>query len=401
MAREATVVCGSYSVRWDLICSVAFSVVKRGYLGPFAVARLAPGIASAMMIYQLKMALSEQTEGWPMLELLRLTRRYMATDPRDKVFALTGIVLDPDSIGLELDYRLSTEEVYLSVAIDNLIKLKNMVLLANGGISSALQNPKLASWVPDWSHGNDRRIIIASSAQILNFCAAGDSQPAISISADKKVLTIRGAIIDSISQLNTYTLFTNEDLLDHGTKAGLAKIQLHIKAVDETLRATAEGAYKFPEGQTREESLWRTLCCDRTTDLSPTRAPAEFVGAYRALRKINEATGVNGDVDPAVWTSIDPADLQHFVAFGNTITRHCAGRHLCVTSGGYLGHVHDGTLIGDKICILFGSRVPFVLRECEGRFFKLVGECYVHGIMDGEAMKDRDIEPLSRDFEII
>jgi hypothetical protein len=46
---------------------------------------------------------------------------------------------------------------------------------------------------------------------------------------------------------------------------------------------------------------------------------------------------------------------------------------------------------GDLICIIFGCSVPVVLRkivsdEMTGEHhYELVGDCYVHGMMDGEA----------------
>ena len=50
---------------------------------------------------------------------------------------------------------------------------------------------------------------------------------------------------------------------------------------------------------------------------------------------------------------------------------------------------------GDWCCILFGCSVPVVLREEDQKsFFKFIGECYVYGMMDGEAlavMNDRSI----------
>lgn len=52
--------------------------------------------------------------------------------------------------------------------------------------------------------------------------------------------------------------------------------------------------------------------------------------------------------------------------------------------------VPAGTQTGDIICILGGGRVPFVIREKSvthdgQRLYELVGECYVHGLMQGHS----------------
>jgi len=47
--------------------------------------------------------------------------------------------------------------------------------------------------------------------------------------------------------------------------------------------------------------------------------------------------------------------------------------------------------VGDIICVLYGCSVPVVLREKEEngkKIWLLIGECYVHEIMDGEAVED-------------
>jgi len=43
----------------------------------------------------------------------------------------------------------------------------------------------------------------------------------------------------------------------------------------------------------------------------------------------------------------------------------------------------------DVVAVLFGSTTPFVVRRVVGmaKRYKLVGECYVHGIMDGELVE--------------
>lgn len=40
---------------------------------------------------------------------------------------------------------------------------------------------------------------------------------------------------------------------------------------------------------------------------------------------------------------------------------------------------------GHIVVILFGSQVPFFLRK-HGSVYRLVGDCYVQGLMDGEAI---------------
>jgi hypothetical protein len=43
------------------------------------------------------------------------------------------------------------------------------------------------------------------------------------------------------------------------------------------------------------------------------------------------------------------------------------------------------THTGDLVVVLFGGRVPFVLRQ-QGKRYTLIGECYIHDVMDGEAI---------------
>jgi hypothetical protein len=55
------------------------------------------------------------------------------------------------------------------------------------------------------------------------------------------------------------------------------------------------------------------------------------------------------------------------------------------------------------ICILFGASVPVVLRADsvgDDSDFRLIGECYVHGIMDGEAMHSRILSTETKYFNI-
>ncbi|PMD48906.1 hypothetical protein L207DRAFT_376933, partial [Hyaloscypha variabilis F] len=63
------------------------------------------------------------------------------------------------------------------------------------------------------------------------------------------------------------------------------------------------------------------------------------------------------------------------------------GQTFMVTSKGYVGWAHPLALPGDHIYILSGCTIPIVLRSRKEGGFVLVGDAYVQGIMEGEAVK--------------
>lgn len=59
--------------------------------------------------------------------------------------------------------------------------------------------------------------------------------------------------------------------------------------------------------------------------------------------------------------------------------------NLRLTSTGYFGLAHEATQPGDVIAILIRCSFPVVLYP-HGEFYKVVGERYIHGLMDGEVL---------------
>jgi hypothetical protein len=46
------------------------------------------------------------------------------------------------------------------------------------------------------------------------------------------------------------------------------------------------------------------------------------------------------------------------------------------------------------VCVLRGGMVPFILRKRGDGYWGFVGEAYVHGIMDGEFVREAKREDL-------
>ena len=71
---------------------------------------------------------------------------------------------------------------------------------------------------------------------------------------------------------------------------------------------------------------------------------------------------------------------------GEHVLRYAQNRRLAYSMKGYMALVSHQSEEGDLLYALFGGSVLYVLRP-KGDQFIFVCECYVHGLMDGEAMQ--------------
>lgn len=78
--------------------------------------------------------------------------------------------------------------------------------------------------------------------------------------------------------------------------------------------------------------------------------------------------------------------IREAARFSQALRPNIKGRRFCVTNGGLCGMVPERAEPGDAICVILGCAVPLVLKRRGHGRFELVGECYIHGLMDGEAL---------------
>ncbi|RYP25261.1 hypothetical protein DL765_000142 [Monosporascus sp. GIB2] len=133
LARESTVLCGKYEVSWERL--------QDRILNRLSVSPLPKVLELGSLKYR---------ESSHLLDLLDLARSSEATDPRDKVFAVFGMINCADSLGYVADYDESVEETYSRIAV---------LLAETRGLTSILTRAlcrrniqTLPSWVTDWSH---------------------------------------------------------------------------------------------------------------------------------------------------------------------------------------------------------------------------------------------------------
>jgi hypothetical protein len=74
--------------------------------------------------------------------------------------------------------------------------------------------------------------------------------------------------------------------------------------------------------------------------------------------------------------------------FNNAAVPRCMYRSFLITAKGYLGLGSRNRQPSDLICVLRGGTVPLTLRQRGDGYHELVGEAYVHGIMDGNFVRE-------------
>jgi hypothetical protein len=75
--------------------------------------------------------------------------------------------------------------------------------------------------------------------------------------------------------------------------------------------------------------------------------------------------------------------------------RATINRQLVVSDTGHVALAPIGVQRGDEICVLYGGRSPLVLRQAgrdpdgygDRALYRIVGDAYVHGVMEGEAVR--------------
>ena len=79
-------------------------------------------------------------------------------------------------------------------------------------------------------------------------------------------------------------------------------------------------------------------------------------------------------------------------------------KFLCTKKENRLGLAPSNAEKGDVVCIFYGCSVPGFIRELENtNNFELIGECYLHGMTDGDAVsgsKKVELEGKAEDFII-
>jgi hypothetical protein len=415
-ARSITVLYGNHEIIWDYLMLLMdiysdpeISEIHAGfqYSGQEFVLRPLPSSpAKARALANFQKAFREGQRA-PLNVTLRVFSASQSTCPRDKIFALLGFAEHSPGIFQLVDYDKNLSDVLYDVAKYLYLNegcLQEVLHFAGIGWDGA--EPGCPSWVPNWTISRQPATLAHSPFDVSAYYrAATQLTPQISIQPEARVLKSKGQQLDYIKVLSSVMKDPAPDRLTLPLE-GVEDLTFWFRDTQALLAENCTAQY-LPTQQPITEAFWRTLIGDsiHSSRPAPSNFGEKFTKYLSLMKNLHDLKAKHGsDLLRVKREMSEPAfykqyfgTLEELMAFMRDVWNASFlvgqsgfSRAFCITASGYIGLVPEYTATGDIICLIYGSEVPFVLRSMSGEHegdYQLVGECYVHGIMDGEALE--------------
>ena len=324
-----------------------------------------------------------------------VTYLFDATDPRDKIYAFYNIATYSTETGLKADYTISVNDVYTRFT-KHYISAQFQNLFFAAGNCRPRQLHGLPSWVPDFTSSNSLQLPFLGGGQDLKdgYTASGEHHQATIAPDSSNEIRLRGVYVDTVTHLTLHAIEPSGDEVRQPLISP-AVHAWHEEAVSLVL-ANIPQNYRYYE-ESRRQAFIRTLIEDRNSDGSEAqRVYAKYYKHWCHFLKLSADSGPKALELP---TSNEPAEKKQAAEiFASAVLRAGKFRRFAITREGYMALVPKEVEVGDVVWVVAGLQVPVVLRPIgidmatKERVYTLVGWCYCHGIMMGEAVKSGEFE---------
>jgi hypothetical protein len=326
----------------------------------------------------LRLKLLKNPGGLDPIDVLSWARRADATDPRDKVYSFFGLFSQDDYHALNPDYSESNtvSKTFVEFAESCILSGQSIRLLEHAGLSQ--KEPGLPSWVPDWTFEPRFRIDYSI------YRSAGSTGSSVSLAKESGKIRVHGWIVGMVEFLGepcSYPLGTMV-LPEQRTICAEQGLIIHEFIAFLICKDLAD-SNDCIGGEHISDVISRTLCMDH--DGTGHRCDDEHWRYYECWCTVYDASErCSRYKSTSRLTKTDPR-VRHYAKVFQARACILYGRVLAMISRKFIGILPNDAVMGDVIAVFKGGRTPFVLRRvADTEEYELVGECYVHGIMDGQ-----------------
>jgi hypothetical protein len=324
-----------------------------------------------------------------------------SSDAQDKIYGLLGLASKQEALLVAPDYSKPAADVYREATYRFMEETGELVFLS-------VQFPKtmersdssevfagLPSWVPNWALNADPTLLYDLDNRfscLSKFSASGGSRALVTMSPQGH-LAVRGLTVSKIATLSPD--------IHHWDEAD--DLFAFFDGWRDMVGIKSEPDRLYPKSQTTtySDAFWQILCCSiipdrvhprdvnlaqRTSDASPHKL------WFDAWWIWCEEYNCDGPKLPLVQSpTYSEAEIN---SMGGLISTSISMRRLMVADDGRIGLAPMDAQVGDSVVLLEGGRVPYILRQSRQdskSMYDLVGDAYVHGIMDGEEWTGEDL----------
>lgn len=412
-AKELTIMYGNAPCNWMIFYLALALRMNPAYL--YQSKQLTPPYAVVHIsgILLNRWGNCDDNDRLPLSRLISAFAIARASVPADRVNALLGLSEDSLEPSLQPNSQKSTRFVYTNLVRHSLAR-GNFETFAVSGLCNprnASNHPgeqsgmlddlsDLPSWVPDLTCPGLCRFHIYHTR---GYQAGKAFSSDFEISPDGYELKIKGTIFDVVRICSSdpdQTEIELDSMLSRGSIHELGWLPMRRVLEMYTLaQENLPSIYHYH--QELDEAFWRTLVEDYDYESYPSRI--DFSRAIEIMKTMwryyEQDAAISEQAKTIIFSqanlipSLDSTTgitQEDWVQIG-IITGVLRYKAFAITENGYMAMVPPGTAPGDRIAIFAGCGVPQVLRKTDDNdeCFVHWGESYVHGIMDGKGLTDK------------
>jgi hypothetical protein len=230
VAKYALVLCGQHAIAWKSMVTAAVKIAVLGRISTRGRTHACKFLFALEMNKILSIAMDGEDSRvfGNLLWVLYKTTSSKASDPRDRLYGVTGIIKDEEAEDVEIDYSKAANvaSVYRDWPMKRIHRKGTLDVFSaceDSGKLGAIEGNIHPSWVPDlqgcW--GSDMNLFYLThgchhSARNRVYTASGQSRCNPKISPDGLEISLTGACLDSIALLGGTGCVAEKPILDMG-----------------------------------------------------------------------------------------------------------------------------------------------------------------------------------------
>lgn len=342
------------------------------------------------------------------IDILDIARNTCCSEPLDRVYGLLNIMESDVACEIDVSYSVRPSGLFAQVSRVIMQKRGRMDLLCEASMwRNQFDAP---SWALDWIWQSAiARDKAAHQLSKRKYQADAGTTPHFSFSLDGLVLTARGAIVGTIDGVRRSRFYP--DAASRGVD--LQHSEAVLKDTYGSLPSLEVSFYRTLVGLTGDipASVVETEPKDERGCLDAFVLQETLGQAWLKCPDYAEALKIDGwprngnfeKVRPGVESAFKKLKSSfwqfYWVSSGRTLVTTREGRfgwapdnvvplsEEIISSATYARHDRDQVRPGDRFVILFGCKVPLVVREHRDGF-KILGEGFLDGFMDGRCQAE-------------